>query len=219
MTTHSEQLNELAAALAEAQKQFPDLKRDRTVKVTSKKTGATYTFSYAPFERVIAAVRGPLHDNGLSFVQTVGCRADNGIPTLSTMLLHKSGQWIKDTAILVAYGEGNQDYGSAITYQKRYALTALLGIASDDDDDGNRADGNEAQSVGAPAPSDPDAPHKPSGVRGPYPAKYKFDCICGNTHAAQTPQLYWETGTNAVGKKTYGQAAVECFKHQWGEPA
>lgn len=130
---------ELAGALAKAQAAFPPITRDREVTVTSRRTGATYKFRYAPLDTIFSAVRAPLSENGLAIVQLLD-GAD-----LVTMLMHESGVSIHGRVPLPRVeGESVQEYGSAVTYLRRYALQAILGIASEEDDDGNAAAGNRA---------------------------------------------------------------------------
>lgn len=131
----SDDLGPLAAALAKAQTQFPTIKRDKKVTVQSKKTGSSYSFSYAPLESVLEATRGPLAANGLAIVQML----DSG--ALVTTLLHESGAYLSGRIDLPQV-EDMQGLGSAITYLRRYAIQAVLGIAAEEDDDGNRAVGN-----------------------------------------------------------------------------
>ena len=126
----------LAAALAKAQAAFPPIARDKEVTVQTK-AGGSYKFAYAPLDTILAAVRGPLADNGLAIVQTL----DEG--DLVTMLLHAEGARIIGRTPLPE-AEGIQAFGSAITYLRRYSITALLGIAAEEDDDGNRGAGNDA---------------------------------------------------------------------------
>jgi hypothetical protein len=135
----------LVAALAKAQTQFTTVTRDKTV-VVQTKTGATYTFKYAPLDTILAAVRGPLSKNGLVLVQTL----DDG--ALVTSLLHESGASISGRMALPSTND-IQGLGSAITYLRRYAIQAVLGIAAEEDDDGNRAAGNETR---VPAPEQRD---------------------------------------------------------------
>ena len=126
-----EQLNELATALAKAQAAFPAV----------PKTGKNPHLKndYSTLDDVIKAIRQPLADNGMSFVQLLG--SNGGGVTLRTMLLHESGQSLEST-VAIDPGEGSrgvnalQALGSAITYMKRYSLTAMLGIAADGDTDG-----------------------------------------------------------------------------------
>lgn len=129
LTTSSE-IKDLAAALAKAQGAFPSIKKERTVKTTS------YSYSYADLSDILDAIRPHLAANGLSMIQPIV--ADGATELLVTRLLHLSGQWIESTYPLASY-ERPQETGSAITYARRYALAALLGIAAEDDDDGTAA--------------------------------------------------------------------------------
>lgn len=128
---------ELAAALAKAQASFPVIKRDKQVTVKSERTGKSYSFKYAPLDAILDATRKPLADNGLAITQLL-----DG-PDLVTMLLHSSGGSLTGRMPLPNNGTV-QDLGSAITYLRRYSIQALLGIAAEEDDDGNRASGNDA---------------------------------------------------------------------------
>jgi hypothetical protein len=143
----------LAGALAKAQAAFPPIPRDKEVEVKTR-TGGTYTFRYAPLDTIFAAVRGPLSANGLAIAQLL-----DG-PDLVTMLLHESGEYLEaKTPMPHSEGDTVQQYGSAITYLRRYALQAILGIASEEDDDGNAAAGNVAKPrARAPRPERPETP-------------------------------------------------------------
>ena len=132
----ADDLGPLAAALAKAQLSFPPITRDKHVTVRTK-DGKSYSFDYAPLEAILSATRGPLCDNGLALVQIL----DDG--SLVTRLIHESGASLTGRVDLPAIAE-IQAFGSAITYLRRYAIQAVLGIAAEDDDDGNRADGNTA---------------------------------------------------------------------------
>lgn len=127
---------ELAGALAKAQASFPPIQRDKEVTVQTK-AGGSYKFKYAPLDSILAAVRAPLADNGLAIVQLL----DEDV--LVTSLLHSSGA-ILSGRTPIPQTEGVQAYGSAITYLRRYSIQALLGIAAEEDDDGNQAAGNAA---------------------------------------------------------------------------
>jgi len=131
-----ENMGELAAALAKAQASFPTINRDKKVTVQTK-TGGSYTFNYAPLEAIFAAVRRPLSENGLAVVQLL----DDDF--LVSSLMHSSGAVLSGRTPIPPT-EGIQAFGSAITYLRRYALVALLGIATEEDDDGNSAAGNSA---------------------------------------------------------------------------
>lgn len=135
----------IAAALVQAQKSIALPAKNKTVKVTVKKQDGTFTsysFMYTTLDELIDNVRKPLTDNGLFFTQEL-CGV-HGALMLKTTLWHESGQHIESMMPVVLTGSKAQEIGSAITYMKRYALSAILAQPSDDDDDddGNTADGN-----------------------------------------------------------------------------
>jgi hypothetical protein len=132
----------LATALAKAQAGMVNPPRNREVEVKTK-SGGSYKFKYATLDAIIDAIRKPLTDNGLWFTQTL--ENGDGKYRLVTTLLHSSGQSLRSETPLLLQDAGNQAFGSALTYMRRYALTAMLGVAADEDDDGNAADGNEAK--------------------------------------------------------------------------
>lgn len=137
----SEQIGDLATALALAQKGMTLPKRNREVAVKSQ-GGASYKFEYTTFDAIIEHVRGPLTTNGLWFLQSI--EVDGPGNALRTTLTHSSGQWVSGTVRIPQAGK-MQELGSALTYLRRYALSSLLGIASEDDDDANAADGNTVE--------------------------------------------------------------------------
>ena len=119
----SEQINELAAALAKAQGAMEN--------ATKNKANPHFKSKYADLAAVLDAIRAPLSANGLATVQTMQI-AERCI-ILRTTLLHASGQYIA-TDYPIAAGLKPQEMGSAMSYGRRYSLTALVGIAQDDDD-------------------------------------------------------------------------------------
>lgn len=140
----SESVAKLAAALAAAQSKFGPINRSREVTVRTEK--GTYKFSYAPLDEVLAATRPALTTNGLSLSQLL---ADG---SLRTVLLHSSGEWIASEIGLPPRPAKMQELGSILTYLRRYALVALLGVASEEDDDGNAGDGNHWEPTPRHAP-------------------------------------------------------------------
>ena len=122
--THSEKINELAAALAKAQGQIEGAKKDSI--------NPHFKNRYADLSSVWDACREALTTNGLSVVQSAeNCEAGYGV---TTMLLHTSGQWMRGTLYLKPTKDDPQGAGSALTYARRYALSAMIGIAPEDDD-------------------------------------------------------------------------------------
>jgi hypothetical protein len=133
----SEQIGELAAALSKAQKDIKAPHKGKTAKIEGR---ANYSYKYADLADVIECYRKPLSDNGLALAQSL--RQENGHLVLTTKLLHSGGQWIASEYPVSVY-QRPQEQGSAITYARRYSVTALLGIAADDDDDGQAAQDGE----------------------------------------------------------------------------
>lgn len=138
---HSESLAELAVALAKAQALIKQ--PGKVHSATIKSATANYGYKYADLPDVIEAYRKPFSDNGLSIVQSVST-AERGV-SITTMLLHASGQWIKDMLYMPVVDNRPQAVGSAITYGRRYAVAAMVGVAPDEDDDGHAAQGTSAK--------------------------------------------------------------------------
>jgi hypothetical protein len=116
----SEQINELAKALSIAQGAMNGAKKESA--------NPFFKSKYADLGSVWDAIRKPLSDNGLSVVQTVD--GDK----LLTILMHASGQWIDSTYPITAKDNSPQAIGSALTYARRYALAAMVGVYQTDDD-------------------------------------------------------------------------------------
>ncbi len=126
---HSEQVGELFAALSKFQGELDN----------ASKSSAGHGYRYADLAECINVAKAPLAANGLSVVQMIGQSGEH--QTLITMLCHASGQYLQSEFVLVNAtlmgGAGKnpaQVLGSAITYQRRYAYTAILGMAQEDDD-------------------------------------------------------------------------------------
>ena len=94
---------------------------------------------YAPLETVLNAVRPILSKHGLSIIQAPSSEGE--YVSITTTLLHESGEWIEFAPLNLKTDKNTaQGAGSAITYARRYAISAILGIASEEDDDGNNAE-------------------------------------------------------------------------------
>ncbi len=120
----SDQINEIAKALSLAQGEM-----------TGAKKGAKNPFfksNYSDLSMVIEAISKPFADNGLCFVQ--GAEMSEQRVSVTTRIIHTSGQWIEAETQLPPTKNDAQGVGSAITYGKRYGLQALAGVPSTDDD-------------------------------------------------------------------------------------
>ena len=140
--THSDALNELAAALAKAQGLIANASKDSA--------NPFFKAKYADLASVREAIRGPLAAHGLAVVQSPA--ADGATVSVETLLMHSSGQWIKGLVTATAKDAGPQAIGSCITYLRRYALQAFSGVAAEDDD------GNAAEAKGKAQPENVEAP-------------------------------------------------------------
>lgn len=110
---------------------------------------------YAPLSEILNSVRPVLAKHGLSVIQSPG--GDGDMVSMTTLLLHSSGEWVMAGPLtLKADKPTAQGAGSGITYARRYSLSAVLGISSEDDDDGNQANKTEnKKSEGAPKQATP----------------------------------------------------------------
>ena len=95
---------------------------------------------YADLASVWAVARSPLSKNGLSISQVLELLED-GTTRLETILMHSSGEFLSGSYQIRPLKEDPQSYGSAITYARRYCMSAIIGIVSDVDDDGNTESG------------------------------------------------------------------------------
>lgn len=126
---HSEAIGSLAAALAKAQGAIESAPKDAV--------NPHFKSHYATLASIWGACRKALAANGLAVVQAV--EADEAGAILSTLLVHTSGEWVESRTPLTCDLRNMQSLGSAISYAKRYALAALVGVVAEDDDDGNAA--------------------------------------------------------------------------------
>jgi hypothetical protein len=122
--THSDQINEIAAALAKAQASMKGAVKDAS--------NPHFKSKYADLASVWEACRVPLTSNGLAVVQSPS--AEGATVHLDTLIVHTSGQWIRGTATATAKDAGAQSVGSIITYLRRYGLQSFAGVAPEDDD-------------------------------------------------------------------------------------
>ena len=127
----SPSIAQLAAALSGAQGEIGEIFKTKTAQVKTK-TGGEYSYSYADLSSVLSVVRPTLGKHGLAFSQGFET-AERGL-TLTTTLMHSSGEWLSSTLSMPVGDSTPQAYGSVMTYARRYALTALVGVAAEDDD-------------------------------------------------------------------------------------
>jgi len=151
----SESIGKLAAALAKAQGQIKEAKRDSA--------NPFFKTTYADLGAIWEACREALVSNGLAVIQ-VAENGGDGLVSVSTILAHESGEWIGGALTLKPVKDDPQGAGSAITYARRYGLAAIVGVAPGGDDDGEAATGRGTASTHLPAKS-------PTRAKAPAPAE------------------------------------------------
>ncbi len=143
MTLQSETISSIAAALVKAQATMGVALKDST--------NPHFKSKYADLASIINAAREPLADNGLAVIQRSHPN-DRGVQ-LETMLIHESGEWISDGGLFLPAAKVDpQGFGSAMTYARRYAYAAMLGIVQDDDDGARAVAQQQAARFAADAP-------------------------------------------------------------------
>lgn len=185
----------LAAALAAFQSEVPTIRKGNTAAVASK-TGASYKYQYADLSDVTERTLPLLGKHGLSFMCLP--MSDDSGSWLKYELRHESGESVADVYPLPdARRTPPQQLGSAITYARRYILTAITGVAPGGDDD----DAQQAQQYHQQAPQQAprrEAPARPSTaapVEAP-PHDFVAEANAATTHAEV--QDIWRRAQTAV---------------------
>ena len=146
----SESIAQLADALCKAQQEIG----------VARKTSINpfYKSTYADFASVWETCRDPLLKNGISVVQATDTDGDSIF--VETMLMHTSGEWISGRLKIIPIKQDPQSVGSAITYARRYALSGMVCLATEEDDDANKASnkslGGQAKDIGETPQSKPE---------------------------------------------------------------
>lgn len=150
----SESIGALAAALSEAQGEFPV--------VAKESSNPFFKSKYAELSTIVRTIQPVLRKHGLSVTQLTE-DGENGV-SVRTVLMHKTGEYISGVLRMRPVKDDPQGIGSAITYARRYGLSAILGIATDDDDDdgaaasgttANRQTSKASKQKAEPAPKEP----------------------------------------------------------------
>ena len=159
----SDQINEIALALSKAQGEFPTISKLKTAKVLLK-AGGSYCYNYADLSDVLRAILPVLSKHQLALTQPPSNEC------VTTLLVHSSGQYF-GSEMKIGDVASIQALGGEITYLRRYAACAIVGVHADEDLDGNDVDGNNAATSSkapkkspVPTPSPlPKAPQNPPG--------------------------------------------------------
>lgn len=192
----SETISNLAAALVAAQAELEAASKDSQ--------NPHFRSAYASLSEVIDTVRPALNRHGIVILQAPGW-GEGGLLSLETTLLHTSGEYLSSTAYSPLSKADPQGVGSAITYLRRYTLSALTCL-SQADDDGNAASGNRPSNVVHPVMEAGRATGSGDTGRNPAPAaptatgwKAEFSCPkCGKV------MKLIPAGTSKTSGKKYG---------------
>lgn len=147
----SETVKEIFSALVKAQAEFPTVKKDAT--------NPHFKSRYAELSSFVEAAKPILRKYGLGVTQLLDSENSNTV-TIYTMLIHESGEWIQSKYVTEPTKKDPQGYGSAITYGRRYSYASILGMVSDEDDDGNDASGLNHNQKPKPEQKKPESPKK-----------------------------------------------------------
>ena len=124
----SESIKNLAMALVKFHSQMGKVKKDSS--------NPFFKSKYAALPDILSAINDPLVNCGLAIAQF-----PFGTTGLTTILMHESGEYLMETSQMTPSKNDPQGIGSCITYQRRYAVGAILSLNIDEDDDGNKASG------------------------------------------------------------------------------
>ena len=144
----SEQINEITTALAKAQGSMGPAELNCV--------NPHFKSKYADLASINDAIRKPLSDNGLSYLQEA-ITVQGGV-SCATKIFHSSGQWIEMDPLIIPVAKSTAHaVGGAVTYARRYSLACALGVVAEEEDDGNEANKN--------APSEPLATLNPEQIK------------------------------------------------------
>ncbi len=122
----------LAGALALAQGEIGHAGKDRDVRIRLK-AGGEYGYRYATLAAIHDAIRQPLAKNGLAISQLASAHGQH--VRVVTLLIHSSGEWIRSSLVMQSDEVDPKRLGAHISFARRYGLSALVCVASVDDDD------------------------------------------------------------------------------------
>lgn len=143
----SESIKELASALAKAQASMENASKD--------KDNPFFKSKYANLESVVGVIRPAIEPHGLSFIQV--CHDWDVGAKVETIILHESGEWLSCGVMSApAMKADAQGFGSALTYARRYSLSAAFDVATEDDD-GRSASKRKGRATEGDKPTDADA--------------------------------------------------------------
>lgn len=161
-------------ALICAQQKMPPIPKNKTVEVKTQK--GKYSYKYADLTSILEIALPVLNSCGVALFQA-GEDGPDGSMVLTTMLMHEDGgQIVTSMPLRISSNATPQEMGSAMAYAKRYAVCAALGLAPDEDDDGQAASRPQANRSTPPRPgSTKDKPADTLGIDGATKFREELD--------------------------------------------
>lgn len=148
---------------------------------------------YASLESVINVSRKLLSQCELAIVQSPNLRDDKLV--LTTLLSHKSGQWLESDCPLFVDANKMQSLGSAISYARRYSWSAFLGITQEDDD-GESANAPKPVAQAAPKPIAKAKEALPVVKAKPEPKKEIWNTLTNEFKMSEGDAIEWLRGVS-----------------------
>jgi hypothetical protein len=185
----TEQINELATALAAATAEFLPIVAARTADIAGREGRAGYRYKYATLQDCIAACRPALSTHQLAVVQMLDTTPE-GFSAITTQLVHSSGQWIRSHFLVpVTDAREARAIGSGLSYARRYAYCAIIGVAVEEEDDDAAAAKAPRQQTARPDQRPAQRSAAPTGQRDP--SEYRF---ASGAFRGKTVQEAWDSG-------------------------
>lgn len=203
--TQSENITELLVALESVQSELP----------TMPKNTPAYGYKYADLDTITQTIKPILHKHGIAYLQSIGGTSQEQM-ALTTRVFNTKGQYIEDTAalpvIISTKNNAAQTLGMSITYMRRYALCAMLGITSDEDTDVNSAEPVKTQKADTRQVS---APQAKGGESTPQ-EKQEIANLLASVHANGAPvfTLDDKKAYSAMRKDKTAQELIACIKQE-----
>lgn len=206
---HSPEMKEIWAAVVEAQAEYTPVPKNKTAVVKGRsKTGSEYEYEYkyADLADVLGMALPVLTRHGLGLLQPHVLI--EGKLRVCTLLVHRSGQWLLSYGLALPENLLPQEFGSLLTYWRRYDGSSTLGIAADEDVD---AQGIANPRKPAPAPR---AVRQPSAT-GPEPEPTRKPLSAGEQILAKRDELVEKLTALIPDRKQLGRRAKLMFpEHQ-----
>lgn len=199
MVDQTDHTKSIYAALAKAQSEFKTPVKNKKVAYSGR------DFWYADLQSVLDAVNPSLNANGFCLFERLVVHESGGFG-LSTVLAHSSGATIDSWYPLPDPTKvKDQDFGKSLTYARRYSVSALLNVASEDDTDGadNKTPAGAKASTTQKPPAKP--PQKPANQAPQGPTQAMLKCLYAIGKGMQWPADAIRVYSVAKTNRTPGQ--------------